>query len=196
MFISTTLAIFALLSTTAFSDVHEIDKAHSSVNFKIRHLFAKTTGQFKKFTGDFNYHPKAIEKSTFTFVIDADSIYTDNEKRDKHLRSKDFFWVEKHKKISFKSKGVKDLGQNKFTVMGDLTMRGVTKPINVNMAYLGQVKDPWGNMKAGFEATAKLNRKDFGILWNKNLDSGGFILGDDVDIEIFLETTNKSTKTM
>ena len=192
MFLSSSLAIFALYSNVSFSAPHEIDPSHSSVNFKIRHLFTKTTGQFKKFTGKIDFSPDAPLKARFDFTVNANSINTDNEERDKHLRSKDFFWVEKHPLITFKSQEIIPKGKHSFLVKGLLSIRGVSKVSTVKMNYLGQVKDPWGTYKAGFEALAKVNRKDFGLIWNKNLDSGGVILGDQVDIEIFLETINKS----
>ena len=190
MFLSSSLAMMVLLSTIGYSAVHKIDRTHSSVNFKIRHIFTKTTGQFRKFSGKIDFDPKAIEKSKFSFEIDASSIFTDDKDRDKHLRSKDFFWTERHPKISFKSKKTSPINNKSFVVSGILTMRGVSKPIEVNMNYLGQMKAPSGKYKAGFEASAKVNRQDFGISWNKSLDSGGVILGDMVDIEIFLETEN------
>ncbi|SMF13444.1 YceI family protein [Pseudobacteriovorax antillogorgiicola] len=186
------MALTMFYSNGIQADVHKIDRAHSSINFKIRHLFAKVTGQFKSFSGNIQYFPENVKKSKFTLEIDASSISTDHEKRDNHLRSADFFWVEKHPKILFSSKRVEDAGENRMKVIGHLTMRGVTKPIEVTVSYLGQVADPWGTTKAGFEANAKLNRKDFEITWNKSLDSGGVILGDMVDIEIFLETINES----
>jgi polyisoprenoid-binding protein YceI len=193
MKLPTILALALLImSGTTFSAEHTIDTAHSSFNFKIKHMFSKTMGKFNKFNGDIEFYPKNIKKSKFNIQIDPTSIDTDNQKRDKHLRSDDFFHVEKYDKITFKSKEIKVKGDKKFDVKGDLTIKGVTKLITVNMVYLGQNKDPWGNLKAGFEASTKLNRKDFNITWNKTLDSGGFLLGDMVEIEVFLETENKS----
>jgi len=125
------------------------------------------------------------------FTINATSIDTDNADRDKHLKSPDFFDVEKNPTISFKSTKVTPAGTNKYSVDGALTMRGVSKQVTLPVEFLGFGKDPWGNDRAGFAVETNLNRKDYGLLWNKALDQGGFVLGDDVKVVINLETIKK-----
>jgi polyisoprenoid-binding protein YceI len=120
--------------------------------------------------------------------VKAASIDTGVADRDKHLRTPDFFDVEKFPEISFKSKSIKATGKDSYNVTGTFTLHGVTKEITLPVSFLGTVKDPWGNQRAGFSAETTLNRKDYGIVWNKALDNGGALLGDDVKIAINLET--------
>jgi polyisoprenoid-binding protein YceI len=189
----TMLALAASLPALAAEDVYTIDPAHSNVQFRIRHLMSKVTGSYTKFSGDIRLDRANLAKGSVTLDIDAASIDTDNEKRDGHLKSADFFDVEKNPKITFKSTKVtvdpKD--PNKLTVAGDLTMHGVTKPVTLDVAVQGFMKDPWGNERAGFDVSGKLNRKDFGVVWNKTLDEGGTLLGDDVEILIAIEAVKE-----
>jgi polyisoprenoid-binding protein YceI len=164
-----------------------IDTSHTSVNFKIRHLFTKVNGSFQKVEGTFTFDPQHPEAGSVEAVIDAASITTRNEKRDNHLRSPDFFDVAKFPQITFKSTKVEkdDAGMR---LIGDLTMHGVTKPVTLNLEFLGAGPHMLpGSQVSGFSATGTLNRKDFGLEWNKALETGGTLLGDEVEIEIGVE---------
>lgn len=182
------LVAFALVATgSVYGAEYTVDTAHSALNFKIKHMLSKVSGQFNDWTGTINFDPTMKTPATFNATIKTASIDTNNQKRDDHLKSPDFFDAAKHPEISFKStKVTKKAGKN-FDVTGDLTMVGKTKPVTLQFEYLGEQKDPWGNMKAGFAGKTKINRKDWGITWNKNLDAGGVLLGDDVEIEVLLE---------
>lgn len=169
------------------ADTYVVDKSHSEALFKVRHLVSRVTGRFNDFTGSVKVDPAQPSAASVEFTIKAASIDTDNEQRDTHLRSQDFFWVEEHPEITFKSSSVKALGQDKYEVTGALTMRGVTKTVTLPVEFLGFTKDPWGNEKAGFALATTLDRKDFGIEWNKALDQGGYLLADEVAVEINLQ---------
>ncbi len=183
--------ILALAAVAPAADVYTIDGAHSDVNFKIRHLISKVTGRFDNFDGTVTVDFENLGASSVTFSIAAASIDTANEDRDKHLRSADFFNVEKYPEITFKSSKITKVGDNDFAVTGTFTMLGVSKDITLPVNYLGEVEDPWGNTKAGYELSTTINRKDYGMEWNKALDAGGFILGEDVEISINLELAKK-----
>ena len=184
------VAAFALATLTALPAVAAttwtVDKAHSNVDFSVRHLMANVRGHFADYDGVIVMDADPA-KSSVEFTIQSKSIDTANEQRDTHLRSADFFEVEKYPAITFKSTAVKKTGDNAYEVTGPLTMRGVTKVVTLPVTFLGEAKDPWGNLKGGFSLSTVLNRKDFGINWNKALDQGGFILGDEVKVEINLE---------
>ncbi|HEY3351250.1 MAG TPA: YceI family protein [Thermoanaerobaculia bacterium] len=165
-----------------------VDKAHSEVGFQVRHLMARVRGAFGDFDGAVKIDASRPEASSVSFVARTASVSTNEPKRDEHLRSADFFDAAKFPEIRFVSKSVKPAGENRFEVTGDLTLRGVTKQVTLPVTFLGIQKDPWGNEKAGFETAVTLNRKDFGVNWNKALDQGGYILGDDVSVTIALET--------
>jgi polyisoprenoid-binding protein YceI len=190
-----TLLAAALVATSvaasARADVYTIDKGHSEVSFQVRHLVTQVRGNFNDYQGTINLDPANLERSSVDFQIKADSIDTNLADRDKHLRSEDFFFVEKYPQITFKSKGIKKTGKDTYDVAGTLTMRGVSKEVTLPVTFLGTVKDPWGNEKAGFATDLTLNRKDYGINWNAALDNGGVVLSDDVKISINLETQKK-----
>jgi polyisoprenoid-binding protein YceI len=168
---------------------YDIDASHSSVGFKIRHIVSKTSGNFKKFAGKFTYDPKDDKVWKVEAEIDTATIDTNDKKRDEHLRSPDFFDVKKYPKMTFKSTKVLEHDDEKAKVEGDLTLHGVTKPVVLDIEYTGEGTDPWGNKKAGFTATTKIDRKDFGLTWNKTLDAGGVVVGDDVNIALEIEGT-------
>lgn len=164
-----------------------IDAAHSHVNFSVRHLVvAKVRGRFTKFAGTFAFDAESPANSHVSVSIDAGSIDTSDAQRDGHLKSPDFFDVENHKEITFKSKSVEGKG-SAFKVTGDLTIHGVTKEVTLDVEYAGISKDPWGNEKAGFEAKTTINRKDYGLVWNAILETGGVAVGEDVKIELDVE---------
>jgi polyisoprenoid-binding protein YceI len=173
------------------ADVYTVDKVHSEALFTVKHMMSRVTGRFNDFTGTINVDPANPAASSVEFTINASSIDTDNADRDKHLKSPDFFDVEKTPTITFKSSKVTPAGNNKYNVDGPLTIHGVSKQVTLPVEFLGFGKDPWGNDRAGFAIETTLNRKDFGILWNKALDQGGYVLGDDVKVVINLETIKK-----
>ena len=186
-----TLSAQAGMATFAQATEYTVDKDHSHVGFMIRHLVGKVPGSFKDFEGAFNFDEKKPESFKGKFEIKTASVDTANEKRDGHLKSADFFDSEKFPTMTFESKKAHSKGDKKFTVDGDLTLHGVTKPVTLEVEYTGTQKDPYGNTKAGFSASTKLNRKDFGIVWNKTLDTGGTILGEDVKVDLDIEATAK-----
>jgi polyisoprenoid-binding protein YceI len=189
-----TLLAAALLATALpvlAAEVHTIDKSHSEVSFQVRHLVTQVRGSFNDYEGTINLDPANLEKSSVDFRIKAASIDTNNADRDKHLRAEDFFHTEKYPEITFRSKSIRKTGKDTYDVAGTLTMRGVAKEVTLPVTYLGAVKDPWGNEKAGFSTEVTLNRKDYGINWNAALDNGGVVLSDEVKVGINLETQKK-----
>ena len=168
-----------------------VDKSHSTTNFKIRHLMANFTGRFSDFDASVNIDRGNPTKSSVEFTIQAASIDTGNNNRDEHLRSPDFFDVAKYPTISFKSTAIKQTSKDTYDVTGDFTMRGVTKRITIPVTHLGFGKDGRGNETAGFEIETVVNRKDYGVVWNRTLDEGGVVLGDDVKVSINLEVKKK-----
>jgi polyisoprenoid-binding protein YceI len=185
------LAVLLTASPLLAADTYTVDKSHSEALFTVKHLMSKVTGRFNEFTGTISIDPASPAASSVEFTISAASIDTDNADRDKHLKTPDFFDVENHPSITFKSSKVTPAGTNKYNVEGTLTMRGVSKPVILPVEFLGFGKDPWGNERAGFSLETSLNRKEYGILWNKALDQGGYVLGDDVKIVVNLETVKK-----
>jgi polyisoprenoid-binding protein YceI len=170
------------------------DKAHSMTTFKIRHLMAMVTGQFRDFDVAIKIDKAAPQNSSVEFTIQAASIDTGQPSRDEHLRSPDFFEVAKYPTILFKSTAVVPKSKTQFDVTGDLTMHGVTKRITLPVTFLGFGKDPRGVEKGGFEIETTLDRKDYNITWNRILDEGGLLLGDEVKITINLEVGKKSAQ--
>ena len=189
-----TLAMVALASGLAASpvaaDTFVIDPAHSDASFQVRHVVTKVRGRFTDFAGTIVGDPAKPEAATVEFTVKTASIDTAQPKRDGHLRSADFFDAEKFPEITFKSTKIKTTGKDKYDVSGNLTMHGVTKPITLSVTNLGS-GGTGKDEKFGFEATTTLNRKDFGIVWNRALDTGGFMLGDDVIVEINIEAGRK-----
>lgn len=173
------------------ADTYTIDKTHSDVSFQTRHFASKVRGRFTDFDGTILADTSKPETSSVVFRIKTASIDTSVADRDKDLRSANFFDVEKYPEITFKSTKIVPAGKDKYDVTGTLTMHGVTKGVTLPVVFLGAAKDPWGNERASFELSTKLNRKDYGINWNKALDQGGLMLGDDVDVTIDLETIKK-----
>jgi len=181
--------VLAVVALPLAADVYKVDKSHSDVGFKVRHLVSNVTGKFTDFDGTITMLPGKPGASSVEFSINAGSNDTGNTDRDKHLRAADFFDVDKFPAITFKSTSIapskkKDI----YNVTGDLTIRGITKRVVLPVQFLGTVRDPWGNDKAGFAVTTTINRKDFGVNWNKSLDQGGLLLGDEVEVAINLET--------
>jgi polyisoprenoid-binding protein YceI len=159
-----------------------IDKTHSEAFFQVRHLLTKVRGRFRDFSGTIDFDEKQPEKASVTFTIQTASIDTDTADRDTHLRSADFFDVEKYPTITFQSTRVTKTSSDSYAVTGNLQIHGVTREVTIPTTYLGSAKDPWGNLRGGFEAETTINRKDFGLNWNTALETGGFLVGDDVKI--------------
>ena len=180
-------AALAVASPAFAADTYQFDKTHTTVGFQVRHIFTMLGGKFQEFTGTINVDRAKPEASTVEFTIAADSIFTNEPKRDAHLKSPDFFDVAKYPTITFKSTSVKPNGKDSWLVTGDLTMRGVTKQVTLPVTFLGEGKDPWGNEKMGFETQTTLNRQDYGISWNKTLDQGGVLVGDEVKVQVSVE---------
>jgi polyisoprenoid-binding protein YceI len=176
------------LASVSQADVWEIDGSHSNMGFTIKHMMvSKVKGTFKDFKGTFNLDEKDMSKTTAEATIETTSINTDNADRDKHLRSADFFDVTKFPKMTFKSKKWEGEGKDA-KLVGDLTLHGKTKEVTLNVTELtAPVKDPFGGTRRGLSANTKINRKDFGLTWNKAMDAGGVVLGEDVDVTVELE---------
>jgi polyisoprenoid-binding protein YceI len=165
----------------------DFDLTHSSINFHVRHLMvSKVHGRFTKWNGTLELDEGDLTKSNIDIWIDAASVETKEDKRDAHLRSPDFLDVENFPLITFKSSRVEKDGDG-YKVFGDITIRGTTKPVVLEVEGGEQVKDPWGGTRTGFSAKARLNRKDFGLTWNLALEAGGFVVGDKLDISIEVE---------
>ena len=178
-----------LFAAQAFAapQVYEIDPVHSRVEFTIRHMFSKVTGNFGTFKGTIRYDAADPAASSVNAEIDASSIDTNNERRDGHLKSSDFFDVAKYPTITFTSTKVKTDSDGKTKVEGTLTMHGVQKQVDLDVAYLGAGPGLDGVVRSGFEGMTKVDRKDYGIVWNKALDKGSTLLGDDVQISLEIE---------
>lgn len=163
---------------------YKIDAAHSEITFKVKHLMITTvTGHFTKFDATLEAEKEDFTDAKVTFEADVDSITTNNEQRDGHLKSEDFFAAEKFPKLTFTSTAFEKDGGD-YILKGDLTLRGVTKPIELSVEYGGTATDPWGQVKAGFEATGKINRKDFGLSWGAVTEAGGVVVSDEVKLNL------------
>jgi polyisoprenoid-binding protein YceI len=174
------------------ADTYTIDKAHSDVSFTIRHFASRVHGRFADFEGAIQADAAKPEASSVVFTIKTTSIDTNNSNRDNDLRSDGFFDVAKFPEISFKSSKMTSTGKDTYSVTGTLTMHGVSKEVTLPVTFLGSMKDPRGNERASFELNTKLNRKDYGINWNKSLDNGSLMLSDEVDVTVDLETVKKA----
>lgn len=160
-----------------------IDPAHTEVQFKVKHLVISTvTGSFKKFEGEVVSEKEDFDGAKVDFTIDVNSIDTRSTDRDNHLKSDDFFAADKHPRIKFS--GVLSKAGGDYSLVGDLTIRETTKKVTLDVDYNGTVKDPWGNSKAGFEISGKLNRKDYGLTWNTITEAGGMLVGEEVKLDI------------
>jgi polyisoprenoid-binding protein YceI len=188
------LAILFLAAASGLraADTYTIDKAHSDVSFTIRHFASKVHGRFADFEGSIQADTAKPEASSVVFTIKSTSIDTNNSNRDNDLRSDNFFDVAKFPEISFKSSKIAATGKDAYAVTGTFTMHGVSKEMTLPVTYLGTMKDPRGNERASFELNTKLNRKDFGISWNKSLDNGSLMLSDEVEVTVDLETVKKA----
>ncbi len=166
----------------ASTRTYAIDKAHSEFLFQVRHLVTRVRGRFSDFAGTIEFNEQRPEASSVSVTIVTASVDTNTADRDAHLRSEDFFFAEKYPAITFASSRMVRKSEAEFDVTGTLTIRGVSKEITLPVTYLGTAKDPWGNARVGFETEITINRKDFGLMWNAALETGGFLVGDEVKI--------------
>lgn len=158
-----------------------IDPSHSDVGFKVKHMmFTNVSGKFNDFEAKVENDDDQFETSAISFSAKTNSIDTHNIDRDNHLKSADFFDVERFPTISFKSTNIKKISDSEYVISGDLTIKDVTKNITLDAEYSGLMKDPWGNIKVGISLNGKINRKDFGLTWNAALETGGVLVGEDV----------------
>lgn len=185
------LAIAALLAlpmtATAKPDNFTVDTAHSGISFEIRHFFSEVPGRFTDFSGTIVWDAEKPEASTVEITVQAKSINTDNANRDGHLQSPDFFDVAKFPTLTFKSTSVKAKDAKTLEVTGDLTAKGITKRTTIVVEVLGVMELGGGKAKAGFKTGFTINRQDFGISWNKTLDQGGTVLGEEVPVKVLFE---------
>jgi polyisoprenoid-binding protein YceI len=166
----------------------QIDSAHSEINFSVRHMMiSNVRGRFESFTGEVNFDEQNPSNTTVEVQIDANSINTREPKRDNHLRSQDFLYAEKYPYLIFRSKRVEVTGKNRARLVGDLTVRDLTREVTLDVEYSGQAKSPWGTTSAGFSATGGLNRKDWNLNWNQALETGGVLVGDEIKFNVEVE---------
>ena len=182
------LALALALPALAFAEpvVYKVDPDHSAVSFTVRHFVSNVPGRFRDFDGVIKYDKQNPAASSVEFTIQAASIDTDNDDRDTHLKSADFFDAQTYPTLTFSSTSVKAKDADTLEVTGDLTLHGVTKRVTVPVEVLGTMATPRGE-KAGFETSFTVNRKDYGVVWNRVLDAGGTVLGEDVKINIAIE---------
>lgn len=161
-----------------------IDPSHSEIGFKVKHLMiTNVNGVFTEFTGNIETVRMDFATALVNFVINPGSVNTGSADRDNHLKSPDFFDVEKFNEITFKSESLQKTDDDTFVMTGDLTIKGISKKVSLNVEFNGLMKDPWGNEKAGFSLSGKINRKDWGLNWNAALETGGVLVGEEVKIQ-------------
>lgn len=186
--------VLILTASSLFAQTEWVlDKSHSQVGFSVTHLvITEVDGYFKDYDAKVVTKGDDFSTATIDFTINTNSIFTDSEGRDKHLRSDDFFNAEKFPQMTFKGKSLKKLGDNKYKLVGDLTIRDVTKQVELDVKYNGMVKDPWGNTKAGFKVTGEINRFDYNLKWDKAIETGSLVVGKEVELIIDLQLVKKS----
>lgn len=187
-----TIFAFAVLFITtgalAQATTWKTDNSHSNVKFTVTHLVVSDVdGAFKDYSGTIQSSKPDFSDATIDFTVNVNSISTDNENRDKHLKSDDFFNAEKFPQMTFKGTSFKKISGNKYVLEGDLTIRDITKKVKFSVVYGGTIKDPWGNIKAGFKATGSVNRFDYNLKWNTLTEAGGAVVGKEVKITLNLE---------
>jgi polyisoprenoid-binding protein YceI len=183
------LALTLSYSASAKETTYDIDKDHSSVGFTVKHMLSNVKGNFTDFGGTIKMDDKNATKDEVFVHIKTASVDTRNSKRDEHLKSADFFDAAKMPEMTFKSTKITKKGKDKFNVEGMLSLHGVEKLVKLDGSYLGTAKDPWGGTRASFSATGKLNRKDFGLTWNKVLETGGVLVGEKIMLDLEIEAT-------
>ncbi|HEX6981713.1 MAG TPA: YceI family protein [Balneolaceae bacterium] len=174
--------------TTETKTLWNIDPTHSEIQFKVKHLVISTvTGNFKSFSGKVETEGDDFENANAYFEADIESIFTNNEDRDTHLKSEDFFHAEKHPKLTFESTSFEKTGDDTYKITGDLTIRDVTKEVELEAVHGGTVDDPYGNTKAGFEITGTINRKEFGLTWSAVTEAGNVVVADNIKLQLNLQ---------
>ncbi len=172
-----------------------IDTVHSGINFSVRHMVvSKVRGRFAKFSGELAIDDADLTRSSVNVAIEAASIDTGSTQRDTHLRSADFFDVETFPELRFRSTRIEARGDARYAVVGQLTIRDVTREVSLDVEFGGRARDPWGNERLGFVATASVDRKEFGLRWNQALETGGVLVGDRIDIELELQGVRAAAK--
>ncbi len=167
---------------------YKIDAAHSEITFKVKHLMiTNVTGNFNKFDATLESSKEDFTDAKISFEADVDSISTNNEQRDGHLKSEDFFAAEKFPKLSFVSSSFNKVSGDEYKLAGTLTLRGVSKPIELSVEYGGAATDPYGQVKSGFEISGKINRKDFGLVWTATTEAGGIVVSDEVKLNLSVQ---------
>lgn len=175
---------------TATITTYSVDPAHSQVGFVVRHMgFSKVRGRFSEFEGTIEMESGSLESLRAEANIEAASIDTRSDQRDEHLRSADFFDSENHPRLTFTTREVRASGDDRFTILGDLTIRGTTRPVELKAEFLGEGVDPWGGSRIALEARTKINRKDFGLTWNQMLEAGGVLVSEEVEIVLEIQAT-------
>lgn len=189
-----TLVLFAaMFNVSSAQTTWNFDKSHTSIGFNVTHLLITTVeGRFKEFNGTIVTKGDSFENAEVDFWADVASIDTDNEKRDAHLKSDDFFNAEKYPKLIFKGKSMKKTGENRYKLTGDLTIRDVTKSVTLDVQYKGMTKDPWGNTKAGFRISGELNRFDYNLKWNTVTEAGGAVVSKEVELVVNVQLVKAS----
>lgn len=187
-------AMLVFVSTSLFSQTTwVVDKAHSKVGFSVSHLvITDVEGYFKDYDAQITTDGNDFTKVNIDLTIKTNSIFTDNNDRDNHLRSDDFFNAEKYPQMIFKSKSMKKIDDKNYKLIGDFTIRDVTKQVELDVKYNGTIKDPWGNTKSGFKVTGEINRFDYNLKWNKAIEAGSLVVGKEVELVIDLELNKKS----
>lgn len=174
-------------ATEAAATTLVIDLQHSTVGFRVRHLFSNVQGRFNEFEGEIEFDEENLAASSVNATIQAATVDTNVEARDKDLRSKRFFDVEEYPTITFRSTGISSVSGRKGEIAGELTIHGVPKPVVLQTEFLGKGKDPWGNERYGFTASTTIDRKDFGMTWNEVIEAGGVLVGEEVEITLEIE---------
>lgn len=187
------MAVASPLPLEQLEGVWQIDPSHTTVQFAVKHMaFATVRGRFNGVRGTITLRGADLADSAVEVEIDVTSIETGDQQRDQHLRSADFFDVERFPKLLFRSTRVRPLGDGRFEVLGLLTIRDVTREVRLDASFEGAGKDPWGNLRAGFSATTAINRKEFGLTWNQVLETGGVLVSDEVKISLELEAVRQA----
>ena len=186
------IILFGLIILTGHSIAQtttwKIDPVHSKIGFSVRHLIiSEVEGRFKSFEGSVTTDKEDFNGSKIVFSLDARSVLTDNTRRDNDLKSANFFDAEEYPEITFKSTSFEKVEGNKYKLEGNFTIKGITNHIIMDVIYGGTIKDPWGNMRAGFKITGKINRFDYNLKWNKLLEAGGAVVGKEITITCNIE---------
>jgi len=189
-----TFVLLLVLTSINFAQTEwAIDKSHSKVGFSVTHmLIAEVDGIFKNFDGKIVTNGDSFENASVSLNVDINSIFTDNEKRDNHLKSDDFFNAEKYPEMTFVGKKFSKVDDKNYVLVGDLTIRDVTKEVKLDVVLNGQITDPWGNKRAGFKLTGEVNRFDYGLKWNTVMEAGGLVVSEAVTIKANIELIKQS----